>query len=543
MGHRGNGVPGAKEVSAFTFDSTGKVYECCTSNQISIRSVDHSRSKLLSSELGRLRGDLGDTALEPYWERIIAPLNFYRFRIAAIPLPFNSPLMIPDRLLDVVKREIPIAKSTAPRFYEQLARIGAVVEDLTVLDEAPLLDVLRSELAGMLETAADESQSESVQSKSDKSICLVLKGRVDAALRNAVRTATGWVGLNVVGVSELRTRGVTESLLAIGALGWFPEYFQTAPRSHRLVSIRFSWTAESPNPKPALISTDSVEFASRWKNTNRVVPTHVSSEAESIDDILPRTNWSVIDGAMHGLVQSGSAEEKIPCKLLMLSNRCAVYVDNRSEKTVDIVGIGDERRRARIATDELEVGMFVLLRTVGGGDLIVPMADKLLGKRAMEVRASQVRWKKALEDFVAKVGDDLAVKKLQAVGCRRANRQNLHNWIGERSIRPEFDEDFKAILSLSGLGSESTAFLERANKIDQAHRSAGFVIRKALLKRVEEINLSQMIAAGFLEIQLAIAVGGSFTAYRVDDISPGDYLVPSSHVGHPQVLGGRVWQG
>ena len=525
------------------FQPASQVYECCSSNRIAIRSVEHNGARALSVELGQLRMELGETGSEQYWERILAPLYFYRFRLAAIPLAFNSPLMIPDGLLEVIQREIPISKSTAPRYYDQLARIGTHIEGLIASPDAPLLEALRSELTGSRDSDTDQQLPESRDSTDGKLICVVLKGRLDASLRNAVRAAVGKDKLEVVGISGLRSLGVADSLITIGNLGWFPEHFQTAPRSRHLISIRFSWTGNSPDPKPALLSTEPKEFASRWESVDRTESRQTGAAGIIDDDVLPSTNWGAVDKVMHGYLEGDSGEEKIQCKLLMLTNQCAVYVDNRADGDVDVVVTSGSKRRDRVATQDLEVGMFILLRTAGGGDLIEPMADQLLGKNAAAARARQARWKAALKALVAKVGDGIVIKELQALGCRRANRQNLYNWIGERSIRPEYDEDFLSILVLCSLDSEAQEFIENANRIDGAHKSAGFGIRRALLRRVEEIDLNQMISTGTIEIQLAVALGGNFTAYRIEDISPQDFLVPSNHVGHPQTIGARVWQG
>ena len=63
-----------------------------------------------------------------------------------------------------------------------------------------------------------------------------------------------------------------------------------------------------------------------------------------------------------------------------------------------------------------------------------------------------------------------------------------------------------------------------------------------LLDRVTEANMSKLSAEGMMEFDLPGLGGGSFTAYRIEEISPETFTVPITYLYHPFEAGAQ-WLG
>jgi len=79
----------------------------------------------------------------------------------------------------------------------------------------------------------------------------------------------------------------------------------------------------------------------------------------------------------------------------------------------------------------------------------------------------------------------------------------------------------------------SEEYLLAADKIQSAHQRAGAEIRKALLKKVKNSDLSELSKFGKMEFRLDGRVGVALTAYRIIEVSSSLYQVDSSEVGIP----------
>jgi hypothetical protein len=182
---------------------------------------------------------------------------------------------------------------------------------------------------------------------------------------------------------------------------------------------------------------------------------------------------------------------------------------------------------------DIEPGMFVLLRTSGGGDYILNLADRILGAEAQHLRALQNEWKSLLRQRGNSSSLHNVSKCLSQLGSLRANEVNVRNWMSDRLIRPVADKDFEAILRFVGLESRLDEFSEAANLINRAHKKAGHEIRTLLLEKVDQSNLHALKQLGKMTFELDEADGGSMTAFRVVEIDPKNRMIPASRIAEP----------
>jgi hypothetical protein len=88
-------------------------------------------------------------------------------------------------------------------------------------------------------------------------------------------------------------------------------------------------------------------------------------------------------------------------------------------------------------------------------------------------------------------------------------------------------------MRLVGFGDEWARYWDMMGEIDRAHRRAGKHLRHQLLRRLEELDLTELERVGRMEITLPQVDAGSLTAFRVLDISTDSQLVSINRLGHP----------
>jgi hypothetical protein len=182
---------------------------------------------------------------------------------------------------------------------------------------------------------------------------------------------------------------------------------------------------------------------------------------------------------------------------------------------------------------EIEPGIFILIRTTGGGDFIIPVADQIMGALSDEARKCQREWKSLLRDRIVENGYDSAIKQLKTYGSPRANYMNVRNWMFDRSIKTEFREDFHAIMKLIGWEDESESIWNMMSMIDRAHRHAGRRIRRMLIDKVKNSDLRALKKSGKIDFELEQESNISITAFQVREISPDVIKLPNWQIGNP----------
>jgi hypothetical protein len=229
-----------------------------------------------------------------------------------------------------------------------------------------------------------------------------------------------------------------------------------------------------------------------------------------------------------------TGEEYVEAHLFLLEGETAVFIDaNTQQHIIDLQADGEHQVK-KIPVTNIEPDMFIILRTSGGGDYIIPLANWFLGEKAQHFRELQELWKIRLKHQVRMSGLNGVSWKLNNLGSKLATKKhNIRNWMSYRNIRPENDKDFNAILKLVGLADRLNEFHEAAHSIENAHIKAGHHIRKLLLEEVRKSNLKQLEQQGKINFQLSEAYSGSMTAFRVVEINTETTRIPYSKIAHP----------
>lgn len=492
-----------------------QIYACAEANTILRTRIPHDGFKAFSLAMKRLLRGLGDAGEDETWKPVINPLRRYGFSLCAAPLPFNESTIQPPGI-DQLRST---CEALAMLYPAQAAQLGIVVEllkTLVVSRENPYMEWLTK-------VAVEKPSVGAV---------LIRDSRLVAATERELNKQKGTRRLEVITPSQLTKDRCFDVLFVIGAERWFPPFVFDAPRSDRTEVARYLWIKDGRQPPRAFINAatmppDPSEFE------------HDPEDSYDADEMLPVIDWRSI-GHKIAASDAQSAVESVEARLVLLEGDSAVFLesaDGASVLTIDLDSDDSTQRIARIPVSDVRLGTFLLLRTSGGGDYVVAEADRyFLKDRAAELRARQHEWKKLLRLEVQKDGLFGVSLKLIELGSASAEEINVRNYISPRSIRTRVPEDFRAIMRLIGLGDEWETYWEMMGEIDHAHRLAGHRIRRQLLRRLAELDLTELDRVGRMDISLPDVDAGGLTAFRVLDVSPDPQLVSIGRLGHPLEL-------
>lgn len=428
-------------------------------------------------------------------------VNRLRYRLLTTPLPLNHPYLIDNDSAGTVLRDISHISLSYGELKEPVETLIRLLNALRLRPENPLWEAVQ----------------EDVRADLGMKVGFVI-GK--ASLIAAVRELLGRESLRqplVMTDEDLRGFEILEKLYVFGPARWHREFVFFAPRAYDIRVVRYAHITDRPPERTVFINL----------LTTFSPPLFTDVDASSVgeDDPAPSQDMKWIRQRAAGfgkdLPSQQDASDHLDARVLVLEQEWAVLVpalEGASELVVDLREDA-ESLVYRVQTRSLEPGLAILLRTEGGGDLVVPVADRFMGDEAQELRREQQWWKTQLRAFVEKNGWISVVEQLKAAGSTIASRANLRNWMSSRSIRTHQRRDFEAIFTVIGIVQRADEYWDMMASIDKAHRYAGLQIRKQLLRQMKNADLSQLQIEGRQDFTLPGEVGGgSLAAIRILDV-------------------------
>jgi len=518
-----------------TLHAANKLYICTGYSDVHRHKVYHALFHEFCMLIIKLEHELGEQAQDDYWNAFPREVKYYRFLFNAAPISMNSQAV---QLLPSMQDHLRRCHYSFPQFAPYLKNLLEKLSILSNLPDNPLL----------------ESIVELVSSDPRTTALLLKESRLFPLVENVLATNPALKHIELVNQFQLRSAQCYYQLLVVGPSRWYPAYILHTPRAKEVHLIYYSWLAGGEMIHPVFVKpfTQQQPNGSGDKATVETQARKGDNSDELIEytgqDIFPEINWNRISTKILRQTQDDASQEYIPAKLYLLASEQAVFLDANENTKVLVLDLevdeDDEEELhqiKRVPISKVRPGMFLLLRTEGGGDYIVPIANRILRDKALHLRALQEQWKDLLRRAVSTKGL-LAVRiELLDYGSKRANETNIRNWMSSRSIRPQDDEDFRAIMRLTGLASKEQEYRDAARQIESAHRQAGFYIREQLLKQVANADLQELHKRGFMDFELSEADGGSLTAFRIEHISPEISSIPVSRIGHLATMKGSPW--
>lgn len=468
----------------------------------------------------KLKREINEVINDDFLKPVVQAFSRFHYDQCAAPLSANQAAVLSEKLLLNATKYIKKVKLLYSEYAELVEALFDQLKSLSNLEKNPLLDKI-SEIVKPIETTA-----------------LVIKDSRLISLAEEVLKSQKLFNVEVISIEQLKRNNFYKRIILLGASCWFPDFIFTSPRAEEINIICYSWIKDKKretnvfaNPLKSQIKS-TIEIEELYDgdiNQAKSISTNEGLIIEA-DEVLPTIDWSDISRQFSNL-SSTSKQETTPAKLFLLENSLAVFLECDEKASLLTIDLEDDISSVnRKAIIELKPGMFILLRTGGGGDLIAAIADRILGEKAETIRKIQKLWKDNLKLTTEKLGIRKAVSQLKNFGSIRANEINVRNWISYKSIRTEDYTDFLAIMRFINQEPKVKEFWQIMGLIDQAHRKAGRHIRKLLLKKVKETDLNELEKLGNKTFELSEADGGSLTAFRVVEASQNTFEIPISRL-------------
>lgn len=522
-------------IQATSLAIADSAYRCAAQYRLAVHLVESADFQRFSLALRTFERSLGELADDDDWKPWLRALRRYRFEASAAPLPFDHPAIISVENILTLEQHISGFDQVYPTYVEP-ARL--VLDDLTAL-VASKANPLLSAMENLMATAGGDALA-----------LLVNEPRLIRPVTSVLISRAQMGEVVPISPSQLRGSHCYRKLLVVGPLRWYPEHVFVASRASEIDLISYNWIHDRFSIEPAFLGSQGrVRDCLSTHIVTRDVFGDGRIDVRSDDwvearEVLPVVDWDTISRA-DAAEPDEHIVDPVEARLFLLSQNRAVYLDAEENSTTLVIDLDEDgdSRLNKMNVRSIEPGVFVLLRTEGGGDYIVPIADQIMGGHALEAREAQRHWKALLRHRVKARGMQSVVNDLIRHGALHANDLNVRNWMSLRSIRPEADADFMAILKLVGLKSDANRYSSLMKLISRAHVNAGQRIRKLLLAQVANSDLWELEQMGTMDFVLEDAAGGSLTAYRVEDISPQRFMIHPSRLGHPFSVEGDLWRG
>lgn len=532
--------------------SANLIYGYAAAPRIQRHVVSHDLFMRFSRSLRLLEHQLGEGINEEYWDRILSWLKRYRFNMTASPLPFNWRDPGTRLTATQIEESVTRCRYLHPEIAGHLEHVFALWKQLNSCTDKPYFKVME-------QLWPNTGFGDVLFLVRDSRLVMPVAELISKRWGNPAANS------NVLSVSQLDRSRIADSVVLFGPMRWFPEHLFTAPRAYRTHLINYRWVVDQIDFEPAFVSNTSVSYQVIYEESKALSaldpeadhrPTPLEVVSLTPDELVPSINWQLI---AQRLPADDSDEETyreyVEAYLLILAGEGAVFVDASDSATTLIIDLEDEYEEyeddassddghlGRLKSSQLVPGQFMLLRTEGSGDFIIPIANRLLGSDlAAKARASQIRWKTELRKRVYRKGLFESSIELLDLGSIKANETNLRNWMSAKSIRPHDVADFKAIMRFVGLENEFSEVDALSKQILSAHRRAGQSIRRQLLAQVQKSDLGKLRTDGQMEFVLPDADGGSLTALRIEGISPRKFEVPTSRLDTLMDVEDILWQ-
>ncbi len=495
-----------------TLGSANRIYAFARTVTVTYHPLDCAPFRQFCIGLPRFLRACADASGEEFWGDLIRTLKRFRFRVATNPIPLDHPALEPA----IDKRHLQILVERGEVSYPHVASEARVLLELwsllRVQNENPILQYL----SRLTTTARD--------------VALVLPDTRLLRVSGEILRAGGLKHVEVRAPADLRGNVCHDLLIPIGSTRWFPDYVFNSPRAPEIAVVGYKWFMRRWRPR--------VVFFRPHGASESVEPFSEPEPDIELETPLPDIDWKEIErraGAALGSQAGTESQEKLEGILFTLHGGYAVFLEAQEGSTCLVIDLSEavESRVMRIETRAVQPGMYILLRTEGGGDYILPVANRILQERATTYRTAQHAWKAKVRELADRQGLLRLSSRLRDLGARHADENNIRHWMSERSIATQEDHDFLALMSLIGMDSKtSDRYLEMMRAIRAAHLRAGMAIRRRLLEQVKKADAEHLASQGRIDFVLPEAEGGKLSGFRVEARAPTTYLVPTSRLNH-----------
>jgi hypothetical protein len=509
------------------FAKTDALLEASSSSQVSWVTVESDELEQFSHSVAAVRQVAWADREEWAWEQALSILKRQRRELSVAPLPFNHQFFgCEQAVVDL----LPIAARVRRQFSPYAAAaLDEAINDLATISvsiKSPLLDAVLEQVTSV---------------GSGLRIVILPKDRYVQPLRDLLKHRPAGAGVKAMTPRDFMDSIPASMIVVCGSSYWYRDcpYVLQMPHSRVARIMRWPWVGDSIPEITLLNGSKSATSASGPRLQERRERLIVDAE-----ELVPEIDWASIG---QSLAVGGDEETDIyvSARSVLLQGGLVTAVAASGERREYVLSpeeVGADRVQ-EIASQDLRVGDFILLRTQGGDDdYIRAMADEYLGAtRAERLRSLQTEWKDGLSVAARRLGLTGLITALKNNGSTVANHMNVRNWLSSMSLRTRDRADFAAILVVAGLTGREDEFWSAMGELHSAHIHAGHRIGELLREAVASADLSSLQEDGRADIALQDNRAGSLSALRVEAISPDRVRVPQHALGRV-VKGDDSWQ-
>jgi hypothetical protein len=506
-------------VNNSSLESINQVYQCASIYDVNRHRVTYDELGLFSIALNTFQSQIGELAEDPYWQKYFSELRRLRFGLCAAPVLNDYRDYRIDEIRTALAGHLRRCHAVYPTFAEPANDVLQALVAIQGDGRNPLLDKLVE-----------------LRQPDLKSAWVIKESRLIPHVEDVLRDHPEFKpNLQIVHHSQLASATCYDQLVFIGSPTWFPPSVFTSPRAPRLDIVQFSWMRDSWKIPTTFVANYTPSQIKRV--TLRELDAHYQAESPADTILLNVDIQRVASIAARG---EHREYDEVDARCIVFEGETAIFVDADQSSTVLVIDL-EERDIERVRSSKvgnLALGTFVLVRTSGGGDYILPIADQILGSKAQYARSVQSEWKTLLRQYVVEHGLLKTSIDLLDMGSNIANEMNVRNWMSPRNIKTRDEKDFAAVMRLIGLAEREREIWQTMELISSAHLSAGSQLRKRLLALVDAIPPDEFRKRGKIEFKLEDDDDDAkLTAYRVEDMLPGTYKVAYTQIGVPFKLG------
>ena len=497
---------------------TNKIYKCAGQLTLEYHNIEYPELYSYSNLLRKFAFRLGDAKIDDYWRR--KRWDFRRIVFLLVGTALDKTFL--SREISSIIRELEQEAESCTKLYPDFADgySSLIVKAKSLLETD--IDKVRSDVLRII----DKSPGSIGILTRDTKLIPILQRNLNYLTDSTVE---------IISFSSLKKETCFDNLIVVGPASpiWYPDFIFSSPRAKYIHVIKMNWMSgvwKPSNAFPAPIKSSHIP-----KIINEEEPVTFGEEEIDPDFVLPILDFSqIILSAKRKFGDTPEDIELVDAFVAYLENDRIVFLENNETATIRVIEMDDETNPIKsMKIRVLESEMFILLRTSGGGDYIVPMANRIMGDMAEAARSFQREWKDGLRRKVRKNGMKWVVNELRSLGCNIARPINVRNWMSYRSIKTNEYSHFLAIMKSIGLEESSQEIWTNMDLINRAHIKAGFKITALLLDVVKTEKYDDLLRIGFQEYELADQDAGQITAFRIKFISEGTVMVPEGKLNIP----------
>ncbi|MBM7841616.1 hypothetical protein [Herpetosiphon giganteus] len=491
-------------------------------------------------QIRSLQFALGSLVEEEFWIKFLWRIKRYCFDVASTPLSFSH---LSNLFFENQHKTMRYCRTIYPHFVADVEAIYNTLFSIFMIKENPIFITIQSLLQNDNHTAI-----------------LIKEPRLVNYVNDFFVSQNNSAHIEVMPPAKLKGTIFYEKIICIGPTRWFPRYIFSAARSRKIDVIQYAWMTDVFKSQPLLVGTispsriednDEDHFTSdpRYINISNSVQTITPSESNMDPPDEDMVHLLTKKTPLNASVKS--YDDTVDAQLFILADRTAVFLEASDTTKVLVLDVGssyedsytsEQTLITRVPVKLLRTGIFVLLRTGESGDYIITIADQILGVRASHLRYLQEDWKDKLRRHVQR--SDLFQVSIALLdhGSLLAQESNVRNWMSSRTIRPQKDSDFKAIMRLIGYESQFDKYQNAANEIRNAHRQAGKMIRQMLLNQVHSIDYHQLHTHGRFDFVLPDVPDMTLSAFRINQCISTISRVTATRIGQVFNLEHELWR-